>query len=104
MGAAAAVILLKERQLVEAFERAGVLSPALARTPDEIGVDPHGVGWRRLQDHAVVREAGAGSGRYYLDIEVWQALRRMRLRIVLILAVVLLAAALVLAFGGRMAR
>ena len=104
MGAAAAVILLKERQLVEAFERAGITSPALARTPDEIGVDPHGIGWRRLHDHAVVREAGAGSGRYYVDLEVWQALRRMRRRIVLILALVILAAALVLGFGGQLAR
>lgn len=104
MGATAAIILLKERQLVEAFERAGVTSPAVARTPDEVGVDPHGVGWRRLREHAVVREAGAGSGRYYLDVEVWQSLRRMRRRIIVILVLVIVAAALVLGSGGRMAR
>lgn len=80
MGAAAAVILMKERRIVEAFERAGATSPASARTPDDLGVDPHGIGWRRLRDHAVVREAIPGADRYYVDVDVWQALRRMRRR------------------------
>ncbi|HET7190090.1 MAG TPA: hypothetical protein VFI52_18185 [Gemmatimonadaceae bacterium] len=104
MGAAAAVILMKERRIVESFERGGATSAASARTPDELGVDPHGIGWRRLRDHAVVREASAGAERYYVDVEVWQALRRMRRRIVLILGLVILAAALVLAFSTSVAR
>jgi len=104
MGAAAAVILMKERRIVETFERGGATSPASARTPDELGVDPHGIGWRRLRDHAVVREAGGGVERYYLDVEVWQALRRMRRRIVLVLGIVILVAALMLAASTNAAR
>lgn len=104
MGAAAAVILMKERRIVEAFERAGATSPASARTPDDLGVDPHGIGWRRLRDHAVVREAIPGADRYYVDVDVWQALRRMRRRIVLALGLVILMAALVLASSAGLAR
>ena len=95
MGAAAAVILLRERQLVEAFERAGATSPDRARSPEALGVDPHGLGWRRLHERAVVREASVGAGRYYLDVEVWQAMRRMRRRMILILLIVIAAAFLV---------
>jgi hypothetical protein len=104
MGAAAAVILMKERRIVEAFERGGATSPASARTPDDLGVDPHGIGWRRLRDHAVVREANPGADRYYVDVDVWQALRRMRRRIVLVLGLVILMAALVLASSAGLAR
>jgi hypothetical protein len=87
MGAAAAIILSKERQLVEAFERAGVLSPESARSPDHLNVDTAGLGWRRLRERAVVREAGPGSGRYYLDVEVWEAVTRQRKRMMIILIV-----------------
>jgi len=90
MGAAAAVILMKERQVVEAFERAGATSPDRATDPANIGVEQGGIGWRRLRDHAVVREASPGSGRYYVDIEVWQALHRIRRRLMgIVLAVVI---------------
>ena len=90
MGAAAAVILMKERQVVEAFERAGATSPDRATDPANIGVEQGGIGWRRLRDHAVVREASPGSGRYYVDIEVWQALHRIRRRLIgIVLAVVI---------------
>ena len=90
MGAAAAVILMKERQVVEAFERAGATSPDRATDPANIGVEQGGIGWRRLRDHAVVREASPGSGRYYVDIEVWQGLHRIRRRLIgIVLAVVI---------------
>jgi hypothetical protein len=37
-----------------------------------------------------VREASPGSGRYYVDIEVWQALHRIRRRLIgIVLAVVI---------------
>ena|SRR2546423_9783313 len=96
MGAAAAVILTKERQLVEAFERAGVLTPESARSPDQLNVDTGGIGWRRLRERAVVREAGAGSGRYYLDVEVWEAVSRQRRRMLVVMLVVV---ALILGLG-----
>jgi hypothetical protein len=89
MGAAAAVILLRERQLVEAFERAGATSPDRARTPEEVGADPQARDWQRLRERAIVREASAGDGRYYVDVEVWQALRRMRRRLIFVLLVVI---------------
>src|SRR5438093_6894745 len=94
MGAAAAVILMRERQVVEAFERAGALSPERAVSASDINVDDSGIGWRRLRERAIVREAAAG--RFYLDVEVWQATRRTRRRVALALAIVLLAA---LVFG-----
>ena len=89
MGGAVAVILLKERQVVDAFVRAGATSPERAVEPERIGVDTYALGWRRLTERAVVREPSPGSGRYYVDVEVWSALRRQRRRMVLaILAIV----------------
>jgi hypothetical protein len=93
---AAAIVLAKERHLMEDFVRAGATSPDRAVTPEELGADPTGIGWRRLRDHAIVREAGAGSGRYYLDVEVRDAVHRTRLRFLLVLAVILV---VMLAFG-----
>lgn len=90
MGAAVAVILMKERQIVETLERAGATAPSRARSTTELGVDTDGVGWRRLRDRAVVREATPGSGLYYVDTEVWQAVRGTRQRMVFALLVVLL--------------
>ena len=95
MGAAVAVILIKERHIVEAFERAGATSPDRALTPTDANVDDVGIGWRRLRDRAIVREASPG--RFYLDVEVWEATRRTRRRVLLVLLVVLAAALL---FGG----
>jgi hypothetical protein len=100
MGAAVAVILMKERQMVEAFERAGATTPTAGRSPTELDVDPNGVGWRRLRERAIVREAGAGTGLYYLDVEVWQATRRTRRRVLAVVFIVMLALLAVLVTGG----
>lgn len=100
MGAAAAAVVIAERRIVEAFELAGATSAATARTPDEVGVETASRGWRRLTNRAVVREAAPGSGRYYLDREVWQAVRRTRVRIVAILVVIVLGAWLYVATMG----
>ncbi len=88
MGGAAAVILIKERHMVEALERAGATSPAAARTLDDlgaVGIDAEGFAWRRLRDRAVVREAAPGA--YYVDIEVWEATRRQRRRLIFVMLV-----------------
>jgi hypothetical protein len=95
MGAAVAVILANQRKTVDAFARAGAISPATAQSLQALGI-ADGRAVRRLRDHAVVREAAPGM--YYVDLEVWQAVRRTRLRIVLVLAIVILAAAI--ALGG----
>jgi hypothetical protein len=99
MGAAAAVILMRERRVVEAFERAGATSPDRAIPANDVNVDESGIGWRRLRERAIVREATPG--RFYLDVEVWQANRRMRHRIAFILAVLLLAALVFGVLGTR---
>ena len=89
MGGAVAVILIKERHVVEAFERAGATSPAQAVSAADLHVDERGIGWRRLRDRAIVREARPGL--YYLDIDVWQATRRTRHRVMAVLLFVILA-------------
>ena len=82
MGAAVTVILIKERQIVEAFMRAGATSATSAVHPGDIGVDLGGVGGRRLVGRAIIREAG--EGRYYLDLLGWEALRRQRRRVLFV--------------------
>ncbi len=80
--AIAAVIIRKERELVELFQSAGATTPATAKTLDEVGVER---AWplSRLRRRAIVREAAPG--RFYVDEEVWVAMRGMRRRIVLML-------------------
>ena len=100
MGAAAAVILMKERQVVEAFERAGATAARAGRSPSELGIDPSGVGWRRLRERAIVREASPGTELYYLDVEVWQATRRTRRRVIAVVVIVMLIVLLFMVTGG----
>ena len=71
-------ILRRERHVVRRFQEGRALSPATARSLDELHVR-HGSGLRRLRHRAVIREAGAE--RFYLDEEVWQALGHMRRRV-----------------------
>jgi len=97
MGAAVmAIIARKERELVSVFTREGATSPVAAKTLQELNLDDHGLAMRRLRGHAVVRETG---GRYYVDLESWEALRRMRQRIALVLGLVVLALAVSVALG-----
>ena len=97
MGAAVTVIIIKERQVVDAFMRAGATSAATAVYPTDVAVDLAGVGGRRLVERAVLRDAGGG--RYYLDLLSWEALRRQRRRILFI--ILLLIALLALFFAGQ---
>jgi hypothetical protein len=93
MGAAVAVLLAKERHIVSAFVRVGAVTADRARTPDEVGVDGRRLAWRRLRDRAIVRDAG--DGRFYVDVEVWEATRRQRRRMVFVLLVMILLVGLV---------
>jgi len=91
-GGAAAVIILRERQVVEAFAQAGATSPDRATTPADLGVEGDRFA-RRLMSKGVLREAVPGSRRYYLDVERWAQEQRMRRWLgITILVVVLLAA------------
>jgi hypothetical protein len=93
MGAAvAAIIVAKEREIVEAFRDVGATTVATALPLDEVGVDEN-VGFRRLRMHEVVRESAPG--RYYLDEGVWTAVQRTRRRVGLTLAAI----AVILAIG-----
>lgn len=85
MGAAAAVIIKRERDLVEHFQRVRAISPETAKTPDEIGVDGR-TAWFRLVDDAVIRSAG--DGRFYLDLLTWEALERRRKRVIMVAFIV----------------
>jgi hypothetical protein len=90
-GGAVAIVLIKERHVAEAFERAGATSAENARSPEELSIGAHGIGWRRLTRRAIVREASPG--RFYLDVPSWQAMRKLRRQrslgmIVLVLALV----------------
>jgi len=93
VSAAAAVIVAKEKRIVEAFRQVGAVSPAAAVPPAAIGVAER-VPFRLLRERAVLREAAPGM--FYLDEPSWEALRAMRRRIAVI---ALLAAFVVLAFG-----
>lgn len=89
--AAAAIIIRKERELVDHLRSVGAVSPDSARTLTQLGAD-QGIAWRRLVDHAVIRSTPAGT--WYLDEPSWMALRRMRRRLALVMAIVGLIVAL----------
>jgi len=79
MGAAvAAVLLRREREVVEDFRTAGATSRESAQSYTAIGLG-QSLGLKRLRDRAVIREAAPGT--YYLDEEVWTAVGRTRRRI-----------------------
>jgi len=88
MGAAAvaAVMRRREREVVDDFRAAGANSRETAQSYTAIGLG-QSLGLRRLRDRAVIREAAPGT--YYLDEEVWTAVRRTRRRIATVFIVIL---------------
>ena len=95
MGAAVTIILMKERQVVDAFLRAGATSATTAVDPSDLAVDLADVGPRRLVRGAVLRDAG--DGRFYLDLLSWEAVRRHRRRVLFAILLLIALGALVLA-------
>ncbi len=92
MGAsAAAVIIIKEKEIVATFRAARATAPETAQSTAALGVSER-VAFHRLRDRAILREAEPGH--YYLDEPGWQALRRSRRRLVIVLII----AAMVMAF------
>ena len=89
--AVAAILRRREMEVVDDFRAANATSPATAQSYTAIGLG-HSLAIKRLNDRAVIREAAPG--KYYLDEEVWAAVRRTRRRIatmmLCILALVLL--------------
>jgi hypothetical protein len=93
MGAAAAAILIRrEREVVNAVRLAGATAPERAASLDALGLRDT-LAIRRLRRHAVLREVTAGD--FWLDEPSWEALRgtRRRVAVVLLVIVALLAAA-----------
>ena len=87
MGAAAAAIIIKrEKDLVEHFRRARATTPQTAQSPDALGVEDDNFIWRRLVSSAVIR-AGT-DGAYYLDEPSWEAMGRRRRRVAVVMMVV----------------
>ena len=48
----------------------------------------------------MIREQSAGSERFYLDLEVWKAVRRMRMRLLVVLLIIVLGVWLSFVFAG----
>ncbi len=88
MAAAAAIVLRRERDMVNQYRGAGALSADAARDPGEVGVE-RGFIFDRLVSSAVLREAS--DGRYYLDEPSWVAMRRIRRRMIVVVLLIVAA-------------
>ena len=82
-----AVIIGKERRMVGRLVAAGATSKEKAMTLEDVGLH-RGVILHRLRQRAVIREATPG--RYYVDVESWDAVRRMRRRAASVVGIVAL--------------
>jgi hypothetical protein len=102
MGAAAAVAIMRrrEQEVVDDFRAAGAISPETAQSYNAIGLG-ESMALRRLNDRAVIRESAPGL--WYLDEEVWTAVRRTRRRVALVMLaiIVMLFAGFALGFIKR---
>lgn len=98
MGAAGvvAVMRMQEREVVDDFRAVGAVSPHTARGLEDIGLFSERA-LARLRERAVIREAEPG--RFYLDEEVWSAMRRQRRRMALVVLLLVLVGAVL--FGLR---
>ncbi|MFL5497542.1 MAG: hypothetical protein ACJ8AB_02770 [Gemmatimonadaceae bacterium] len=84
--AIAAILARREREVVDAFRAAGATSPATAQPFTAIGLG-ESIAMKRLRNRAVIREAAPSI--YYLDEEVWAAVRRTRRRLATVMLSVL---------------
>ena len=99
MSTVTAVILARERRMVNRLRTAGAVTSEQARTLEELGIAP-GVILRRLRERAVIRQAGAE--RFYLDEPSWEAVRRGRRRVIHVIGVIVLVLVFALLFGRRL--
>lgn len=76
----------REREVVDDFRAAGATSRERAQSYTAIGLG-QSLGLRRLRVRAVIREAAPGT--YYLDEEVWTAVRNTRRRIGMVFLAIL---------------
>ena len=90
--AVAAILRLREQEVIDDFRGAGATSPDRAQSYVAIGVG-ESLAIKRLRNRAVIREASPGQ--YYLDEEVWSAVVRTRRR----LAITILSVFALMALG-----
>ena len=88
MGAAvvAAAMRMREQEVIDDFRAAGATSPDRAQSYTAIGRG-ESLAVRRLRNRAVIREASPGV--FYLDEEVWAAVRRTRQRMAMVFIAIL---------------
>ena len=98
--AAAAVIIRKERELIEHFVDAGAVSPSTARSPSDLGVHER-FAWIRLVERGVIREAAPGT--YYFDEPTWVTVRQRRRRLTLVLMIFVVALGVATLVATRLA-
>ena len=91
-----ALMRLRENDVVDDFRRAGAVSPTSAKSLAEIGTG-ESLAFARLCERAVIQQPTPGC--FYLDEEVWEAIRRQRRRLGLILVTTLVLVTLAIAFG-----
>ena len=87
MGAAvaAAAMRRREQEVIDDFRAAGATSPDRAQSYAAIGLGDT-LALRRLRNRAVIREAAPGV--YYLDEEVWAAVKRTRVRLLSVVVLI----------------
>jgi hypothetical protein len=98
MGAAAAIIIRKEKEIVRAFRNAGATTAAKSMSTSELGVDER-VPFQILRRRQVLCETAPG--RYYLDEMAWRRAIRRRKRLVITLLVAVILAAVATAYVSR---
>ena len=82
----AAAMRRREQEVIDDFRAAGAMTPEKAQSYVAIGLGDS-LALRRLRNRAVIREAAPGV--YYLDEEVWAAVRRTRIRLVTTMLLIL---------------
>jgi len=98
MGAAviAAAMRRREQEVIDDFRAAGATAPGKAQPYEAMGPG-ESMAVRRLRNRAVIREAAPGM--FYLDEEVWTAVRRTRRRLATTLLLVIAIALIGISLG-----
>lgn len=87
-----AVIVAREKHIVEAFRKAGAITPDTAVDPAAIGVAKR-VAFRKLCEHLALRQASPST--FYLDEANWREWRNRRRQMILLVVVLVLIAVVI---------
>lgn len=95
-GAAVAIIRHRESEVVEDFRLVGATSPTGARSLADIGIGESRA-FERLCEREVIRQPTPGC--YYVDEAAWEAIRRNRRRMGIIVLITTVLVGLAIVFG-----